>query len=159
MNPPQGSLSHAIKQPAFRSLAQEALLGLFTTTDVVKRAIFEQLDPHGITLQQYNVLRILKGAKDEGLPTLEIGDRMLERTPGVTRLVDRLVRKGYVRRARSKTDRRVVMCFLTPAGSEIVDSLDDPVTAANDEAMAPLSDPDLMNLISLLDQIRNRREA
>ena len=159
MSLPQGTLGKEIKQSQFKSLAQEALLGLFTTTDAVKRRIGEKLEIEGITHQQYNVLRILRGSGETGLPTLEIGDRMLERTPGVTRLVDRLVKKGLVRRARSKSDRRVVICKLTAKGTQLVGSLDKPVETANNEALDALDDAEKKTLISLLDKVRGKAKG
>ena len=74
----------------FQSPAHEAVLGLMRTADLVRRQAAALIEPHGITLQQFNVLRILRGAGGEGLPTLEVAERMIEQTPGVTRLLDRL---------------------------------------------------------------------
>ena len=85
------------------------------------------IEPYGITPQQYNVLRILRGAGAEGLPTLSIGERMIEQTPGVTRLVDRLERKGLVERTPCAKDRRRVFCRMTAKGLELLKELDDPV--------------------------------
>jgi DNA-binding MarR family transcriptional regulator len=109
---------------------------------------------HGITWQQYNVLRILRGAGPAGLPTLAVGDRMLERTPGVTRLVDRLVAKGLVARARGTADQRQVLCRATPAGLELLARLDAPVDEADDFMMSALDDRDLTTVVELLDRMR-----
>src|SRR5215208_2200660 len=92
----------------FRSRQQEAVLALLRTSDVVRRFLARIVEPHGITLQQYNVLRILRGAGEEGIPTLAIGERMIEQAPGITRLLDRLESKGLVRRSRCPEDRRQV---------------------------------------------------
>src|SRR6202165_2131340 len=100
---------------SFRSREQQATLGLLRTADAVKRSLAQVIEPYGITPQQYNVLRILRGAGEEGLPTLSIGERMIEQTPGVTRLLDRLEAKGLVARCRGESDRRQVFCRLTPA--------------------------------------------
>src|SRR5688500_3938837 len=81
----------------FRSRTQEGVIARMRTADVLLRALARVVEPHGITLQQYNVLRILRGAGAEGLPTLEVGVRMIEETPGVTRLLDRLEKKALVR--------------------------------------------------------------
>src|SRR6202022_2294276 len=78
----------------FRSREQQATLSLLGTAAAVKRRLAQVIEPYGITPQQYNVLRILRGAGPSGLPTLTIGERMIEQTPGTTRLVDRLERKG-----------------------------------------------------------------
>lgn len=138
----------------FRSLGQEAVLGLMRTTDLVRRGIARVLEPFDVTPQQYNVLRILRGAGEEGLPTLEIGDRMVEQAPGITRLLDRLEAKGLVTRKRCPEDRRQVLCWLTPAGRELVERLDEPVDQADATALDMLTDEEKRELIRLLDRVR-----
>jgi MarR family transcriptional regulator, organic hydroperoxide resistance regulator len=138
----------------FRSKGQEVLVALLRTADVVRRAISRVLEPYDITPQQYNVLRILRGAGEQGLPTLDIADRMIEQAPGVTRLLDRLEAKGWVRRQRCPEDRRQVLCWLTPAGLELVTRLDEPVESADAEAVAELSPEDQDHLLRLLDAVR-----
>src|ERR1700682_6278341 len=85
--------SHPNPPENFRSREQQATLSLLRTADAVKRRRAQVIEPYGITPQQYNVLRILRGAGPSGLPTLTIGERMIEQTPGTTRLVDRLERQ------------------------------------------------------------------
>ena len=138
----------------FPSLSAETAVALMRTTDLVKRAIARVVDPHGITLQQYNVLRILRGAGVDGLPTLEIGERMIEQAPGVTRLVDRLESKGLVRRERRSTDRRQVFCLITEAGLELLALLDDPIREADREALAGIDEEAMKGLLVTLDRIR-----
>src|SRR5258708_15740544 len=99
----------------FSSPSEEAVVALVRTADLLRRALTDVVEPQGITLQQYNVLRILRGAGAEGLPTLEIAGRMIEQAPGVTRLLDRLQAKALVRRQRSPEDRRQIRCCITPA--------------------------------------------
>jgi DNA-binding MarR family transcriptional regulator len=141
-------------QETFRSREQEATLGLLRTADAVKRSLAQVIEPHGITPQQYNVLRILRGAGSEGLPTLTIGERMIEQTPGVTRLVDRLQRKGLVARAPCPKDRRRVFCKITPKGLDLLKELDDPVSRWDNQAVAVLQPSDIDSLINLLDRVR-----
>ena len=138
----------------FESAAQEALLGLLRTADVVRLRLAGVLEPRGVTFQQYNVLRILRGAGAEGLPTLEIGARMIERAPGVTRLLDRLETKGLARRERSRVDRRQVFCTITPAGRELLATLDRPIQAVDGDIAAKLSAAEQRQLIHLLDVLR-----
>src|SRR5438067_12213601 len=97
------------------------------TADVIRRFIGTVIEPHGITSQQYNVLRILRGAGLEGLPTLEIAERMIEQAPGITRLLDRLEAKKLVRRERPSDNRRQVLCYVTKAGLDLVRELDAPI--------------------------------
>jgi len=137
----------------FRSREQQATLGLLRTADAVKRSLAQVVEPHGITPQQYNVLRILRGAGPDGLPTLTIGERMVEQTPGVTRLVDRLERKGLVARTPCPKDRRRVFCRITEKGLELLTELDEPVNRWDAQAVAALAPADLASLIGLLDRV------
>lgn len=130
------------------------MLGLMRTTDLIRRAFGRVVEERGITLQQYNVLRILRGAGDSGLPTLEIGSRMIEESPGVTRLIDRLEAKEWVRRERCPHDRRQVLCWITGSGLALLESLDEPMAQADDRALSMLSADDKSHLIRLLDAIR-----
>ena len=138
----------------YRSREQEAAVGLLRTADVVKRHFSAVIARHGITLQQYNVLRILRGAGPEGLPTLTVGERMIEQTPGVTRLIDRLEKKSYVVRVPCPTDRRRVYCRITPEGRTLLDELDEPINRADAQAVAALPEPDLDSLIEMLNRVR-----
>jgi DNA-binding MarR family transcriptional regulator len=138
----------------FRSSAHEALVGLLRTTDRVRRTLAGVVEPRGLTLQQYNVLRILRGARPAGLPTLEIAARMVEHAPGITRLLDRLEAKTLVRRQRHDDDRRQVMCRITPAGLRLLAGLDSGLQRADESTLGMLSRRDLRRLIALLDRIR-----
>jgi DNA-binding MarR family transcriptional regulator len=138
----------------FRSREQQATLCLLRTADAIKRGLAQVIEPHGITPQQYNVLRILRGAGADGLPTLTIGERMIEQTPGVTRLVDRLERKGLVVRTPCPKDRRRVFCRITPKGLALLDELDDPVNRCDANALSILPPSELDSLITLLDRVR-----
>jgi DNA-binding MarR family transcriptional regulator len=138
----------------FRSRTVEAGAAILRTGDLIRRHLDMVLQCYGITWQQYNVLRILRGAGPDGLPTLTIGDRMIERNPGVTRLVDRLVDKGLVARARGTVDQRHVLCRLTPQGLQLLARLDAPVDEADDFMMSALNERQLGVLIDLLGQIR-----
>ena len=138
----------------FPSAAQEAAVALLRTADLVNRLVDTVIERQGITGQQYNVLRILRGAGEKGLPTLEIAERMIEQTPGITRLIDRLETKKLVIRERCATDRRQVFCRITPAGLALLAKLDEPVRAASDEALRHLGKKDIAQLIELLDRTR-----
>ena len=138
----------------FRSQAEEGVVGLLRTADVVRRVVAAAVEPRGITPQQYNVLRILRGAGDEGLPTLEIAARMIETAPGITRLLDRLETKGLVERKRCERDRRQVLCWISGDGLALLSELDTPVHEAGGAALRDLSSEEIATLMSLLDRIR-----
>lgn len=150
-----GNLRDEIRQrKPFASPAQEAILGLQRTSDVVRRRLAQLMDGHGISLQQYNVLRILRGVGAEGIPTLDIADRMIERTPGITRLLDRLEAKQLVRRRRCPEDRRQVLCWITDPGLKLLAELDQPLSEAGLQLVAPLKASEIRSLIDLLGRIR-----
>jgi DNA-binding MarR family transcriptional regulator len=138
----------------FRTRSQEGVVALLRTADVVRRYIGRVLEPYGVTTQQFNVLRILRGAGPEGLPTLAISERMIEEAPGITRLLDRLEAKGLVRRERCPEDRRQVLCYATPSGLELLGRIDRGMNDADEQGLGMLSDEDKAELIRLLDAVR-----
>lgn len=156
---PSTVLREIKQRKPFASRRQEAFVVLFRTADHLRNVVLKVLEPHGITAQQYNVLRILRGSHLEGLPTLEIADRMVERTPGVTRLLDRLEAKGLVTRKRCPEDRRQVLCWATQDALDLLARLDAPVLAADEEALKNLSRAEVDQLIGLLDKIRAKESG
>jgi DNA-binding MarR family transcriptional regulator len=149
------TILHEIKQrKRFPSKGQEAAVTLMRTADVVRRLVGSAVEPHGITVQQYNVLRILRGAGRDGLPTLEIAQRMIEQTPGITRLIDRLQTKKLVERQRGATDRRCIFCRITTEGTELLAGLDAPVRDATDAAFHSVNKKQLAQLVESLDRLR-----
>lgn len=155
MSDETSALQREIRQRRpFSSPGQEATLGLLRTADVLRRFVARVLEPYDVTPQQYNVLRILRGAGTDGLPTLTIGERMLEDSPGVTRLIDRLAAKGLVDRARSTEDRRQVLCRITSVGLDLLARVDEPMNASDDHALGMLTVDEQKELIRLLDRIR-----
>jgi DNA-binding MarR family transcriptional regulator len=138
----------------FRSLHQEAFLSLSRTQTVLTAALERMLEPHEVTLTQYNVLRILRGAGTDGLCRNEIGERLVARTPDVTRLLDRMETAGLVSRERDETDRRLVLTRLTRKGRALVDSLDEPVAAEHHRRLGHMSREQLQTLVDLLGSAR-----
>jgi DNA-binding MarR family transcriptional regulator len=138
----------------FPSLGQEATVTLLRTAAVVRRLVARAVEPAGISLAQYNVLRILRGAGTGGLATLAVRDRMVEEAPGVTRLLDKLAHAGLVRRDRTRTDRRQVLCAITPAGLALLDELGPAVNAADEAMTSALGEPALVELVARLNDVR-----
>ena len=152
---PQGSLLRELRQTKpFPSNREEAFVGLLRTADVLRWRLSEVLEPEGISLAQFNVLRILRGAGKAGLPTLEIGARLVEQSPGITRMIDRLETAGLVRRERPRKDRRQVICHIEKRGLEILARLDTRVPEASEVLFSGLSSADIDRLIASLDAIR-----
>ena len=133
-------------------------MSLLRTVDVVRRFLAGVVEPQGITLQQFNVLRILRGAERageaQGLPTLELAERMVERAPGITRLLDRLEAKALVRRERCPRDRRQVLCHIAPAGLRLLDRLEGPMKEADAASLGMLDAREQGVLLALLETIQ-----
>jgi DNA-binding MarR family transcriptional regulator len=150
-----GTIREEIRQRRpFSSVAEEGVVTLVATADRVRDGLSREVAGRGITLQQYNVLRILRGAGDDGLPTLEIAARMLEKSPGITRLLDRLEARRLVRRVRCPSDRRQVLCYSTPEAARVLAALDQPMAAAAERCLAALGKDRTLALIGLCDEVR-----
>lgn len=150
-----GALAREIKQTKpFRSVSEEAAVGLMRTADVIRRGFSAVVEGEGITVQQYNVLRILRGVGERGLPTLEIADRLVEHAPGITRMIDRLIAKNLAVRDRCVEDRRIVYCAITGEGRKVVERLEDPMLHACQSAFDPLDRGEQRMLMTMLDALR-----
>jgi MarR family transcriptional regulator, organic hydroperoxide resistance regulator len=149
------SIGDEIKQTRpFRSRSQEAAMALLRTANVLRRRIDSVVEPEGITSQQYNVLRILRGAKGP-LPTMEIAERMIDQTPGITRHVNNLEERGLIRREPWPGDRRQVLCQITSAGLRLLERLDRPMDELDDAFGGQLSPEQIDHLIEALDLLRS----
>lgn len=138
----------------FRSEAQAVIVGLLLTADRVKRRIAALVEPHGITVQQFNVLRILRGAGSQGMPTLEVAGRMVEQTPGITRLLDRLESKQLVRRQQCPKDRRQHLCWITTKGEQLLEKLEDPLQEVAEKTLKGIAAGRRTELLGLLNAVR-----
>lgn len=132
---------------------------LLSTADRIKTLFETVCAPFDITGQQYNVLRILRGAEPHGLPTLTIADRVIEETPGITRMIDRLESKGLVTREIRPHDRRCVYCRITRKGLKLLRLLDVPVEEFNKQAFRGLSAKELQQMVELLLKTRKAHES
>jgi DNA-binding MarR family transcriptional regulator len=137
------------------SLEEEAFLNLARTSNALSQGIADLLRSHDLTPAQYNVLRILRGAGEGGLNASDIAGRMISRDPDVTRLVDRLEKRGLVDRWRCSEDRRVVWTRLSQAGRELIDPLDEPLDALHRRLLSHMPPEKLQTLITLLEEARD----
>jgi DNA-binding MarR family transcriptional regulator len=128
---------------------EATFLDLLRTTDRLSRGLFRVLKSGGLSATQYNVLRILRGAP-EGLACGEIASRMITRDPDITRLLDRLEKRGLIARRRDPTDRRTVMARITPDGLKLLALLDEPVEEAHRKQLGHLGQERLRALRELL---------
>ena len=138
----------------FVSVSEEAMLNILKTADAVQRQLTEVLRPLGLTTTQYNVLRILRGAGDEGRTCGEIGERLVTRDPDVTRLLDRLDTRGLIARERSGEDRRVVLRRITRQGLRLLDEAEGPIRTLQERQFGPLGKEQLGTLIGALEAVR-----
>jgi DNA-binding MarR family transcriptional regulator len=134
---------------------EAAFLELLRTTDMLSRGLFEVLKSKDLSATQYNVLRILRGAP-EGLACGEIASRMITRDPDITRLLDRLEKRGLIARWREIEDRRMVMARITPQGAKLLSQLDEPVQATHRKQMGHLGREGLRALTELLQESRKQ---
>jgi DNA-binding MarR family transcriptional regulator len=150
-----GKLRDEIKQTKpFGSLEDEAFLNVIRTAERFLWRESEFLKPYDVTLSQYNVLRILRGAEPEGLICREISERMIARDPDITKLLDRLETRGLVKRERQENDRRVIIARVTPEGVKLVDEIDRPALRMTEELLGHLGERKLKTLIGLLEEAR-----
>lgn len=156
-----GTIRDEIRQTRpFESAADEAVVTLLATADRVRSALSGVTEAHAITLQQYNVLRILRGAGENGLPTLEIATRMIEKSPGITRLLDRLEDQGLVGKGECKEDARVSYAVLTEAGlAKIEEAWPEHVDAVERRVGAALSAEEIQTLSELLGRLSDSDES
>jgi DNA-binding MarR family transcriptional regulator len=140
----------------FRTLEDEAMVSLQRTADQLQRRLSDMLKPRGLSPTQYNALRILRGAGDGGRACSEIAERMINRDPDITRLVDRLERRGLVARSREGRDRRVIITRITAAGLDLLRGLDRPIEEFNRKLLGHLGEQSLRNLLTLLEAAREQ---
>ena len=149
------SMQEELKQSRpFPSTAVELLVNLYRTTDDVVAAQRDALKPFELSQAQFNVLRILAGAGAGGHRVADIGDRLVTRDPDVTRLVDGLQRRGWVERARSEQDRRVVRVTITPSGRRLVKRASAAVESLAERQFAHVPAREQRALIHLLTLVR-----
>jgi DNA-binding MarR family transcriptional regulator len=134
---------------------EAAFLDLQRTCDLLSRSLVQVLKTEELSPTQYNVLRILRGSP-EGLPCGEIANRMITRDPDITRLLDRLEKRGLISRWRETKDRRVVMAKITSNGLKLLGRLDDPVEEAHRRQLGHLGKDRLRALAELLAEARAR---
>jgi DNA-binding MarR family transcriptional regulator len=128
---------------------EAVFLDLLRTSDVLSRRLAYVLKNEDLSSNQYNVLRILRGAP-EGLTCGEIGSRMITRDPDITRLLDRLEKRGLISRCRETKDRRMILTRISPEGLKLLARLDDPVQEAHREQLGHLGKERLKALTELL---------
>ncbi len=149
-------LTELKQRKPFTCREEELYLNILRSSDLLGRRMGEVLKALDLSSTQYNVLRILRGAGSEGLACSEIGERMVTRDPDITRLLDRLEKRGMVARSREKEDRRVVTARITAAGLDLLKRLDEPVTQMHKAQLGHLEPKQQETLIRLLESAREK---
>lgn len=145
------NLQDELKQTVpFAGLREELCLNLQRTSAAVGHLLEQKLRPRGLSPTQYNVLRILRGAGQDGLCQYEVGERLVAQVPDVPRILERMERAGWVRRRKADADRRMVMASLTETGRVLVDELDTPVLAIMNDLFPAMTEPEMGRLNELL---------
>ena len=146
-----------IQQSRFRNAHQKAAVNLLFTGAWLRDKMKIIFDREDITAQQFNILRILRGSFPNPLSTLQIRERMLEKMSDTSRLVDRLMAKGLVKKIICKTDRRLVDILITEKGKKLLERLDQ-CSGEMDAILINLSEKEAAQLSDLLDKLRNEAE-
>jgi DNA-binding MarR family transcriptional regulator len=141
------------------SLENRIFVALLQTADTLAQEAEQLVKTAGLTGAQYNVLRILRGAEPQGLACRAIGDRMISHDPDMTRLLDRLEKRGLITRARQTDDRRVVKARITPQALGLLKTLDLPVRQLHKRQFRHVSAARLKILSDLLEEVRIRKPA
>ena len=142
------------KIPSGPALYAHVFLCVMRTADALARGAEALLKGAGLSGTQYNVLRVLRGAGEQGLACSEVGERLISRDPDITRLLDRMESRGWIARTRQEKDRRVVKTRITKQGLQILASLDAPVRELHQRQLQHLPQKHLRQLASLLDRAR-----
>jgi DNA-binding MarR family transcriptional regulator len=148
-------LQFELKQKTPFSLPEEELyLSLLRTVEGLKKRVDLMMDAQGLSGPQYNVLRILRGSEPTGLPCGEIGMRMVTRDSDITRILDRLEKKGWSTRTRNREDKRVVLARITPKGLSLLKSLDVPIVELHKLQLGVLGKTEIKSQVKALETIR-----
>ncbi len=142
----------ATSRPVQR-LGEAAVIAVMRVANRLTLELASLLKPHSLTPSQYNALRILRGAGDDGVTCGQLAERMLTRDPDITRLIDRLERAGWASRQRDTADRRVVTARITRAGLELLAGLDAEVAAYDRGLFARVDDGRLRQLVEILQEV------
>lgn len=120
----------------------------------MKRGFTELLKAHDLSIASYNVLRILRGADADGLTCGAVSDRLVQHDPDVTRLLDRLEKRGLIERRRTDKDRRVVRTSITPAGLTLLAGLDGPVNDLHEQQLGHAPEAKLAQLLAVIEEVQ-----
>lgn len=144
------------KRRSYGSLEEDAFIAVMRTAEVLRWSVTDLLKKYGLSPTQYNALRILRGAGPGGLACSEIANRMINRDPDITRLLNRLQHIRFIQRSRDKSDRRVMLASITATGLELLKRVDQPLDNLHRDRLEPLGQRRLRSLIGILKVAREK---
>jgi DNA-binding MarR family transcriptional regulator len=142
-----------VQQRRFPTLPAEVFISLLVAADYFVQQADALFARYGITSDQYNVLRILRGARPDGRSRSDLEARLMRRAPDVTRMLDRLERRGLVARTRDPGDRRLSMARISKAGIALLDRIAPELDALQRKLTSPLTEPQLRRLARMCDAL------
>jgi DNA-binding MarR family transcriptional regulator len=143
-----------IKQPRFRDIYQKVAVNILFTSNWLMGRQQDFFKPFGITTQQFNILRILRGQHPNAISGVEIKSRMLDRNSDISRLLDRLLKKDLISKCQSENDKRAANVSITPKGLDLLQNIDEKFVAAERGHFSGLSETEAIQLSQLLDKAR-----
>ena len=149
------NIAERLKQRTFRSPSQKSMLNVMVTSSWLLSEMSATMNEFGVTPAQYNVLRILRGSHPQALTCSEIGARLIDRTPDVTRLLDRLEKRGLISRDRAQRDRRIVEVHISERGLDLLRDMDPAVSTSMERLGSGLTETEHEALSALLDRLRD----
>ena len=147
-------IERTIKSIHKMAITTKSVINMMYTSRYIEDAVMAILKPYDLTIQQYNVLRILRGQKGKPANLCTIQERMIDKSSNTTRLVDKLIKKGWVKRSICEENRRKVEIIIPTKGLEILKELDPLTEENNEKILKNLSEEQLVTLNNLLDTLR-----
>jgi DNA-binding MarR family transcriptional regulator len=147
------SIRDRLEQREFSGESDEAVVSVLVAADHLDQQLSAVITAHGVTADQYNVLRILRGVHPQGHPRHEIARRMIHPAPDVTRMLDRLLRRKLITRARDPRDGRLSVARITPAGLALLKRIDPEVEEVQQHATAMLTPAERKELVRLCERL------
>jgi DNA-binding MarR family transcriptional regulator len=147
------SIQRRLEQRAFSGESDQTVVSVLVAADHLDQQLAAVITGYGLTPDQYNVLRILRGVHPEGHPRHEIARRMIHRAPDVTRMLDRLLKRKLITRVRDPKDARLSVARITPAGLALLKRIDPEVEEAQQKATAMLTTAERRELVRLCERL------
>ncbi len=146
------NVEEIIKTEKELPIARRSIIHLILVQNMINDEMAKALKPFGVSIQQFNVLRILRGQNSKPANLKTIDDRMVSKMSNTSRLVDKLILKGFVKRETCESNRRKIEITITPDGSETLQRMDEEIIKKEKALTSSLSPEELMQLNTLLDK-------